>query len=792
MGKVYAAEDSRLNRRIALKILSPEIASQPRSVARFFREARSGAALNHPNIVTVYSVEEEAGFCFLTMELIEGETLARSIPEKGMPTERLLEIAVPLCEALDAAHQKGIVHRDLKPRNVMVSREGRIKVLDFGIAKPLADGDVTLVEGQPPTELTQPGNVVGTTRYMSPEQILGRPVDHRTDLFSLGVVLYEISTGRLPFTGEAPTEIMTAILRDTPPPASSLNPQIPRRLDAIIARCLAKDPADRYQTALEIRRDLQGLSASVWSSSGLTAFRNRGAVHRRSLAMAVIALVLLTVGGSGALLLFSGRLGPFVRQSFTLAAEDAQPSLAVLPLGNLSGDPEYFVDGMTDALIAALAKIRGVRVISRQSVMRYKGSDKSLPEIARELGVGLVIEGSVLRAGDRVRITAQLVSVSPEQQMWAETYEGEMRNVLALQGEVAKAVAREIQVELTAQENARLTPGTPVDPEVYESYLQGRYFWNKRDAEGLRRAIGFFNKALEKDPTYAPAYAGLADTYSLLSYRFGSPDESFPKAKAAALKALELDATLAEAHASLAYVLFYHERDWQAADRAFLRAIELDPSYSTARHWYWGFLWINGRPEEAAQEIRLAWQLDPLSLIINANLGRQDYLTGRYDAAIEQYRKTLAMDPGFPTVHLYLWRALEKRGRAHESFQALTRYLEIEGYGQAAVAAEQAYKDSGYRSGLAKAAAELEKIARQRPVSSSLLAEIYTVLRDGDQAIARLAMAYRQRSPSLLWLHCNPDWDEIRSDARIQEIARRLNLPQPAAGLNAKARGGPA
>ena len=434
MGAVYLAEDLRLGRRVALKTLSPALASQPRYVERFQREARSAAALSHPNIVTIYGVEEADGVPLISMEFLEGETLARLIPEGGFPLPRLLEIALPLCDAVAAAHQRGIIHRDLKPDNVMITRDGRVKVLDFGIAKPTQDLEETVIEAQdarPAPVLTEPGKVLGTIPYMSPEQLQALPVDSRTDLFSLGAILYEMATGRRPFQGSGAT-LIGAILRDTPPPPRSLQHQLPPRFDAIAARCLEKSLVGRYQTAAELRHDLAGL---VGTGQASLAARWRTASSPRTSILLPRTWTRRTWLAFGLLVLFIGGVGgvrwlPRFKLRGGKDAAHVLPSLAVLPLDNLSKSPEYFVDGMTDALIASLGNVRGIRVISRQSVMRYKGSNKPLPEIARELGVDMVLEGTVLRSLERVRITAHLIRASPEQEMWSETYERDLRDVL--------------------------------------------------------------------------------------------------------------------------------------------------------------------------------------------------------------------------------------------------------------------------------------------------------------------------------------------------------------------------
>jgi non-specific serine/threonine protein kinase len=485
MGEVYLAEDGRLGRKVALKVLPARLASQPRHLERFRREARATAALQHPNIVTIYAVEEEDGLPFLTMELVEGKTLADLIPPEGLELGRLLDIAVQVADALAAAHEHGIVHRDIKPRNLMVGTNGLAKVLDFGIARKwLAEEEPTVAMGGN-TALTQEGQIIGTISYMSPEQIRRQPLDPRSDLFSFGIVLYEMATGDQPFEAPTPADQIAAVLHLHPKPPGTVRPGLPRRFDEIVGRCLERDAQHRYQRARELRDDLENLRLEIRSGSGS---------------------------------------GPATAATGSRHAAGPQ-ALAALPFENLSGEEEYFVNGMTDALISSLSNLGRVRVISRQSVMRYKGSDKPLPVIARELGVDIVLTGSVMRAGNRVRISTQLIQADPEQQLWAASYNRDVQDVLALQDEVAREVAGQVRLELTEQERSRLMGARQVDPAVYELYLQGRFHWDKRTPEGLRKAIEYFAKAIAADPLYAPAHAGLADAYALLAYFRQEPEE---------------------------------------------------------------------------------------------------------------------------------------------------------------------------------------------------------------------------------------------------------------------------
>jgi serine/threonine-protein kinase len=795
MGEIYLAEDTRLHRRVAIKMLPPEMVNHER-LERLSREAKTVAALSHPNIVTLYSIEEAEGLHFLTMELVEGETLADLIPTNGMGLSRLLEIAVPLAEALAAAHERGVTHRDLKPGNIMVTREGRVKVLDFGLAKLRPGSDDSFAAGLPTEALTREGLIMGTLPYMSPEQVEGRRIDHRTDLFSTGIVLYEVATGERPFAGQSSAALITAILRDQPPPPTARNPALPPDVDRIVGRCLEKDPELRYQSAKDLRNDLLGLrkqllSEEILSSRPASASLPRSVAapapttataaplsrSRPGLWLALAALLAALVAGG---LLVASRVRP--SSSPVAAAERARPSLAVLPLKNSSNEPEYFVDGMTEALISAIGNVRGLRVISRQSVMRYKGSDKLLPDIADELGVDLVVEGSVSRSGERVWVRTTLIRADPEEQLQSWNYDREARDVPALQWDVAQAIAEEIQVELTAEEKARRDSVRPVDPAVYEAYLRGRHHWNKRTQEELQKAIAEFGRALERDPDHAPSHAGVADSWALLGYLYLPPEEAFAKAEAAALRALELDGGLAEAHASLGLVRFFYDWNWPAAEREFRSAIDLNPNYAAAHHWMWAYLTAQGRFEEALQEIRRAEALDPLSLPISANLAVHYYVARDYGRAIEQCRRTLEMEPEFPHAYLYLWLARVAGGGSEaERLDAFRRWLTLSGYGDLAGVLPGIRRDHGEKAAVREAAEGLIAASRTRRVPPEWVAFLLVVAGDQQRAIDWLERATEQRAPAMVYLNVASVWDPIRDQPRFQALVRRMRLPRIAA-----------
>ena len=755
MGEVYLALDTKLERRVALKLLPPEIADQARRWERFVRETRAVAALNHPNIVTIYAVEEAEGKHFFTMELVSGETLDRLIPPRGLPMARFFELAIPLTTALAAAHATGITHRDFKPENVMVGRDGRVKVLDFGMAKR------TDTEGQHEGTLTEEGTVVGTARYMSPEQASGQPLDHRTDIFSLGIVLFEMATGSYPFRGKNSIQVLSSILRDTPPRPTELRQGISTRLGELIERCLEKEPADRPASAEELCRELELLRAETQEAPPDVEVVQTWAQPR----------VARPPGVSS-----SGR---------STSLPGSMPAVAVLPLADLSGAgaPDYFADGLTEELITAVAKVRSLRVISRQSVMRYRGSTKLLPEIARELGVDHVLEGTVLRAGDHVRISLQLIRAEPEQHLWAERFDRSVEDVLTVQSDVARAVAAEIRVKLTPSDEARLAAPGPVSPEVLEAFLKGRFHWAKRTLEGLSIAHGYFNKAIELDPRHAPSHAGLADALALLAWL--DTTKGLPlRAKAAARRALELDPNLAEAHISLGFVSYFYDWDWAGAEKSFQHGLELAPNSANGHHWYWSLLLATGRADEARREIRHAALIDPLSSIILTNRGVHYHITRDYLQALNHFGKVLELDPGFFAAHLSLSRTHELMGDYRAAAAAFARAMRAQGRGHLVEGLDEVTGREDYGAAMERAADRILAEPGAPPLPNDAVAWLYLANGRRDRAMALLEDAFARRSPAVVWTGMAPDWDPLADEPRFRELVAMLGLkrapaPQP-------------
>jgi eukaryotic-like serine/threonine-protein kinase len=778
MGEVYRARDTVLGREVAIKILPPIFARDADRLRRFEQEARAAAALNHPNILSIHQLGNHDGAPYLVSEFLEGETLRLRLERGPLPVSTALDYTLQLVNGLASAHEKGIVHRDLKPENLFLTTNGLLKILDFGLAKLRGSEEF----GAPETAMTQgsstlPGIVMGTIGYMSPEQVRGQQVDHRSDIFALGAIFYEFLSARRAFQGNTPADILTAILMHDPPSLIGTSPNITPPLDRIIRRCLEKDPNERFQSAKEVGFALKALSdlpASLRTDAPKVPYAppSRRLSTRRAVSLAGLILVAVlglvvasNVGGLRDRLWEAGRI----------------QSLAVLPLANLSGDPaqDYFADGMTEAMITELAQISALRVISRTSVMRYKGAKKSLPEIARELHVDSVVEGSVLRSGGKVRITAQLIQAIPERHLWAKSYDGDLRDVMAIQSQVARSVAGEIRVKLTPQEESRLHNARPVKPDAHDAYLRGQYYRRKGGLENVEKARQYFEQALDSDPLYAPPYAALADYYSVLPfYTNATPDEVFPKAKAAVARALELDDSLAQAHASLAYIHTYYDWDWAAAEQEFQRSLQLNPNDATVRHRYSRYLSTVGRIDDALREIRRAQELDPLSQIAKANVGVIYYFARQYDLAMKSLNDVLKEDPKFDTGYWGLGLIYEQKGMPAEAAAQMEKAAALSPDPNTMASLAHAYGLSGQKEKAQKILGQLEAQAKTENISGYQFALIYVGLGEKEKALAALERAFQERSTLLTYSKMDPRFDPIRSDVRFIGIQRRIGLPQ--------------
>jgi len=762
MGKVYRVEDKKIKEEVALKLIKPEIASDKKTIGRFSNELKIARKIRHKNVCGMYDLDEKNGTYYITMEYVPGEDLKRLTRKVGQfSAGKTIFIAKQVCEGLAEAHRLGVVHRDLKPQNIMVDEDGNARIMDFGIARSVKGKGITAA-----------GVMIGTPEYMSPEQAEIKEVDQRSDIYSLGVILYEMVTGRVPFEGETPLGIAMKHKSEMPPDPREINAQIPEDLSSVILRCMEKDREKRYQSAGEVRSELSSIEKGIPTSDRIFPTK-RLKTEKIDIIKWKKAIV---YGGAAVLIILIILAGIYL----ITGRQEAIDSIAVLPLENLSGDrdQEYFADGMTDALISNLAKIGSLTVISRTSVMRYKKTEKSLPEIARELKVDAVVEGTVLTYGQRLRITVQLIDARTDRHLWNKSYERDMRDVIALQNEVARAVAREIQVKLTPHEEELLAKIRQIKPEAYQAYLKGRFFREKRTGEDLKKAIECFEQAIEVDPNYAMSYAGVADSFLLLpQYSPFPPKEAYLKAKEAALKALEIDNTLAEAHASLAMIKVVSDLDWEGAEKEFKRAIELNPSYATAHHWYAFWLMWMERHDESVAEIKLAKELDPLSLIINANVGFMLFYARRYDEAIEQYQNSLEMYPNFDELHRYIGMAYEQKGMYKEAVKEFKEAISLSGDLWKHIAElGRTYAVMGKRREAMNVIDELKELSERKHVSMYNIAAIYTALDRKNQAFEWLEKAYKGSEDMRLYLKVDPWFDNLRSDPRYKALLQKMGL----------------
>jgi len=773
MGVVYKAEDLKLRRQVALKLLPQFLASDPQALQRFEREAQAASALNHPNICTVHEIDEAQGLHFIAIELLEGETLKERIARSPLPVPEILGIAIEICDALQAAHSVGIIHRDIKPSNILLTWRGSAKLLDFGVAKRIetefvqkTEDVLSVLPGNVDLRLTSPGAAIGTVAYMSPEQAGGQEIDTRSDLFSLGAVLYEITTGTFAFPGKDLADVLRAIQDRRPASIEELNPKAPSELIRITNKAMHKDRFLRYQRAAEMRTDLQALRHRLETKTS----------RRRAVLVPALIVVFFVLVVSASM--HVPRVREWIAGKSSGGIQREIKSLAVLPLENLTGDPaqEYLVDGMTDALITNLTKLGSLRVISHTSAMHYKGTHKSLPEIARELNVNAVVEGSVTRSANRVHISAELVDATNGQNLWARDYARDLRDVLQLQNELATAVAQEVAAKLTPQQQSQLAQVRPVNSEAYDDYLRGRYFANLLSEDSLQRAKENFERAIQKDPNYAPAYAGLAVTYNMMTFSWAltmGPDEGAPKAIEAANKALQLDANLAEPHAALGNTKYRYSGDWVGAEQEFQRAIELDPGYARAYIWYGQFLDQAGRREQACTNFRKARQLDPLNSASVNNVASCLLREGKYEQAVAEARLAVDLEPRHVGSRWALAGIYEQEGRFAE---AIAEYRKLHDNTCSPEAIIHALWAWGRR-----AEAEMmfmEKMRREKGDFEPWCgAFAYLGVGDKDKAIRSLERAVNEGSAGKAIIYGEWRFAPLRSDPRFQALLRRVGVP---------------
>jgi serine/threonine-protein kinase len=823
MGEVFLAEDTKQHgRKVALKVLPDELTRSESRLRRFKQEARAVLALNHPNILTVFEIGESSDHYYIATEFIEGETLRQCLWREPLRVDEALGVAIQVAMALEAAHNAGIVHRDIKPENIMLRqdrfvRDRFVKVLDFGLAK-LTDRESSSADPEAvtiPVSETSPGLVMGTTGYMSPEQAEGESIDARSDIFSLGVVLYEMIAGQPPFKGRTDSHTRVSIIDHDPAPLTEYVADAPRQLERIVSKALAKDRLKRYQTVTDLKLDLEQLrdELHVESSTGAGARResaslaqtrtiHSGPTRTRSrietvtdepvpvptdsthvpprqgpvLWMVYTTLGVLLVG----VIIYA--IVYFVRQPTAIN------SVAVLPFVNDSNDPnvEYLSDGITESIINNLSQLPELKVMSRNAAFRFKGSNLDPVEAGRNLNVGAVLTGRLVKLNDRFVIKAELIKIADGSQLWGDEYNSSLADIFAVQDEVSKKIYQSLRLRLSGADEQKLARRYTHDAEAYQLYLKGRYFWNKRNEEGFRNGIEYFKRAEEKDPTFALAFSGLADSYALLcDIGVVRPKDEMPKAKAASEKAVDADPTLAEAYTSRAFVKLAYDWDWLGAQSDFQQALKLNPKYPTAHQWYASYLMQMGKFAAAKTEIEEAHKLDPLSPIISSNTGLYSYYEHNYDDAIAKYRLTLQSDPDFWVARHYLALAYVQKGMHDDAFKELRALIKAPPSGPVpdeVIASEtEASASLGFAYGMAGKRAEaediikkIERLAQRRYVSGLYFAIVYAGLKDNDRAIEFLNKAYEDRHPGLVLIRIEPMFDALRSDERFKQLVKRF------------------
>lgn len=769
MGEIYRANDTRLERDVAIKILPENLMCDLVAIERFIREARTVSALNHPNILTIFDIGEHESIRFIATELVKGKTLRERLQEKPLKLIEILAIAAQVAEALVAAHGCGIIHRDIKPENIMIRNDGYVKVLDFGIAK-LAEHEHSKTDANAPTLIqsaTKPGMIVGTVSYMSPEQARGIEVDTRSDIFSLGVVIYEMMTGRLPFSGVTNSDVLAAILKSEPQPLSDIVKNVPPELESVLTKTLHKDVSERYQKMSDFLNELKRIRQRLDFEAELQRVSGSEDVLPISAEFAENATQILS------------KTPAFSRKTRTRKAID---SLAVLPFVNAKNDAEteYFSDGITECIINSLSKLPKLRVVPRSTVFRYKGRENDVQEIGQELSVRAVFAGRILQIGDSVIVKAELVDIANEAQIWGDQYRRKLTDIFTLLEEIAEDISETLKIKLTGEEKKFLEKRYTENTEAYQLYLKGRYFvTSKRTEEWIKKGIECFQKAIDIDPNYALAYSGIAEAYGLLASSTGGwrPHDAYPKAKAAAMKALELDNALAEAHCSLGFCHLLYDWDLAGAERQFLEAIKLNPNYPNAHDGLGFYYKAIGKHAEAIEKCKKAQQLDPLSPFVHVSLGYAYYFARDYEKAIEECQKALEMDKNLTFAYRNLGLAYLQQKKFDEAIEALNKAITFSCGGLAFESySGYAYAMAGKPHEALRVLENLQVIDRERYVSAYNFAMIYAGLGEIDKAFEWLEKAYHERSGFMPFLKVEPSVDCLRSDSRFEELLQRVNF----------------
>ena len=789
MGDVYLALDTKLNRNVAIKVLRPDSLAEANLKKRLLREAQAAAKLDHTNICAVYDVNEVDSLTFIVMQYIEGETLAEKMEREPLPLTTALAIAEQAAEGLAEAHAHGILHRDIKPQNLMITPRGQLKILDFGLAKEMRSSDPVDYDAPTASLLSTPGHAVGTMPYMSPEQVQGEQLDPCSDIFSLGVTFYEMLAGKHPFKDKSAAITLSRIMLADPIPTEQYQAQVSPELQALLNKMLSKDKAERYQTAQDLLTDLRQVSANLSAGDTQTnAIRTNetGAITpKESLADRILRLARRHKWAVLASALVLILLAVVITRWLSI---DHLDSLAILPFSYVSSDKqlmanpdrEYLSDGLTESIINNLSQLTNLKVIARSSVFRYKGKDLDVQAIGRELKVRAVLVGQIKQEGDELKITVELMDVQRNSQIWGDTYQRKTADIQTVQSEIARTVSEKLHLKLTGADQTQLAKAYTASGEAYEAYLKGRYHWNQRTDEGFKQATKFFQEAIDKDPSYALAYTGLADCYTLQSdYGFLPPKEGYALAKGAVTLALKYDNSLAEAHTSLASIKAVTDWDWQGAENEYRRAIELNPSYPTAHHWYAAQLLLQGRLDQALQEIKKAQQLDPLSLGINKDFAVILLYARDYDKALEQCRKTLEIEPHFGGMSTYIAQIYELKQKYPEAVAELEKAHAADPEDvEITYSLGQAYALMGKKDEALKISNELNQPAKQNVYLPTEAAYLYALLGEKEQAVAILQKAAENHYLPVAEVKMDPRFAELRKDARVVELLQKIGLSQ--------------